>query len=166
MSSRAESACPKIAGLKTLEQLNNPFPSYQTSTSFLGRCARYAYTKACNELFKIELQRRLDAEGSSIVVLSVHPGVVKTENCMESIPWYFRYILMSGAVHSNTGATSAVFAASDLRVRKELRAYKAAYLDSDTTIRKASAQGRDMKLAGDLWSLTTHVVDKILTGKM
>lgn len=85
---------------------------------------------------------------------------------MESIPWYFRYILMSGAVHSNTGATSAVFAASDPRVRKELRAYKAAYLDSDTTIRKASAQGRDMKLAGDLWSLTTHVVDKILTGKM
>lgn len=85
---------------------------------------------------------------------------------MQSIPWYFRYLLMSGAVHANTGATSALFAASDPHVRKEPGKYKAAYLDSDTTRRKASAQGQDMKLAGDLWSLTSNLVDKILTGKM
>jgi hypothetical protein len=119
--------------------LNNPFPSYQKSTSFLGRCARYAYIKICNELFKVELQRRLDTENSSIIVLSVHPGVVKTENCMESIPWYFRYILMSGAVRLSIGAASVLFAASDPHVRKEPGKYKAAYLDSDTIRMKASA---------------------------
>jgi hypothetical protein len=85
---------------------------------------------------------------------------------MESIPWYFRYILMSGAVRSSTGAASALFAASDPHVRKEPGKYKAAYLDSDTTRMKASAQGQDMKLAGDLWILTSEIVDKILTGKM
>lgn len=166
MSSRAESACHNIAGFKTLEQLNHPFTSYQSSTSFLGQCERYAYTKACNELFKMELQRRLDAEGSTIIVISVHPGVVRTENCMESIPWYLRHVLMSWAVQPSIGATSALFAATDLGVRKNPGRYKAAYLDSDTSIRRASAQSRDLKLAGDLWSLTRSIVNKISAGEM
>jgi NAD(P)-dependent dehydrogenase (short-subunit alcohol dehydrogenase family) len=41
--------------------------------------ARYAMTKVCNVLFALELQRRLDATGSSTASLACHPGLTRTE---------------------------------------------------------------------------------------
>jgi hypothetical protein len=58
-----------------------------------------------------------------------------------------------------------MFAATSQGVRKVPRRYKAAYLDSDTSTWRASAQSRNLELAGDLWSLTQSLVDKILAGK-
>jgi hypothetical protein len=59
-----------------------------------------------------------------------------------------------------------MFAATSQGVRKDPRRYKAAYLNSDTSILRASAQSRNLELAGDLWSLTRSLVDKILAGEM
>jgi hypothetical protein len=43
-------------------------------------------TKLANMLFAAELQRRLDAEGSQIIVLSLSPGAVSTgEHIMQLV---------------------------------------------------------------------------------
>ncbi|TKA63257.1 hypothetical protein B0A49_09162 [Cryomyces minteri] len=149
MSSIAHSITPKLAGLKTIEELNIPWHGYK-STGFLAQMKRYSFTKLCNELFKVELQRRLDAEGSNIVTISTHPGMVKSKNSIDSAPLVFKLLITRFGKTLTGGATSALFAASSPQVRRELQKYKAAYLTSDATIKHASAQARDMKMAGDL----------------
>ena len=165
LSSDAYSFCPQLAGFKSMDQLNNPYSSYKTATTFFGSTIRYGYTKLMNEHFKIELQRRLNAEGSSVIVLSVMPGLVGTENAVAKFPWWMKP--MAAFSRSLTdGATSALFGAADPEVRRQRERYECAYLGSDGSIVKTTAQATDPELAADLWCLTQEIVDKIIAGQM
>jgi hypothetical protein len=68
-------------------------------------------------------------------------------------------------ISTASGAHSALFASTAPEVRKEDPKYRAAYLDSDTSIKQSSAVARDKNLAADLWTLTQSVVDKALKGE-
>ncbi|MCJ1437287.1 hypothetical protein MMC27_006673 [Xylographa pallens] len=166
MSSAAYSFCPEIPGLKTLDQLNAPYPSYQTAKSFYGQVVRYAYSKLLNELYKVELQRRLSAENSSTIVMSVTPGMVATEGSFVTFPWYLKPLVRALAVSITAGTTSALFAATSPEVRRDMEKYKAAYLTTDGSVMKTSAQATDAGLAEDLWGLSKEVVGEIMDGRM
>ena len=166
MSSAAYSLCPKLPGLKTLDQLNAPYPSYQTAKSFYGQIVRYAYSKLLNELYKVELQRRLNAENSSTIVVSVMPGMVATEGSFVTYPWYLKPLFRAFAVSIKAGTISALFAATSPEVRRDEEKYKAAYLTTDGSVIETSAQATDAGLAEDLWGLSEEVVGEIMDGKI
>ncbi|KAG9081170.1 hypothetical protein FRC06_005755 [Ceratobasidium sp. 370] len=58
-------------------ELSSPFPPTNYD-SWMNRLVRYGRSKVANILFISELQRRLDAEGSNIIAISLHPGTVTT----------------------------------------------------------------------------------------
>ena len=157
---------PKIASLKTLEDLNTPWQGFADSNSFWAQAQRYSFTKLCNELFKIELVRRLNEEGSKIITLSTNPGLVNTEGNLVTWPWLLKPLVIVFGATPRSGAKSALFAASSPAVKNDRKKYIGAYLTADTTVKQTTAQARDMKLAGDLWNLTQDIVDKILAGRM
>ncbi|MCJ1400500.1 hypothetical protein MMC11_003706 [Xylographa trunciseda] len=166
VSSEGYRGCPKLAGLKTLEQLNAPYHGYQTAKGFYARVIRYAYTKLLNQLYKIELQRRLNAENSSIVVISVMPGMVATRGSFVTYPWWLKPIFHLFTISATAGAVSALFAATSPEVRQDVEKYKAAYLTVDGSVLKTTAQATDPKLAEDLWGLSEEIVGEIMDGKM
>ena len=166
MSSDAHQMTPKIASLKTLEDLNTPWQGFADSNAFWAQTKRYSFTKLCNELFKIELVRRLNEEGSNIITLSTNPGLVKTEGNLLSWPWMLKPLVLALGSTPSNGAKSALFAASSPAVKNDRKKYIGAYLTADTSVKQTTAQARDMKLAGDLWNLTQDIVDKILAGQM
>ena len=166
MSSDAHRLTPKVASLKTLDDLKQPWTGFADSNSFWANTQRYSFTKLCNELFKMELLRRLDDEGSSIVTLSTNPGMVKTEGSIITYPWALQPMVRLFGLTPSDGAKSALFAASSPEVRGDLEKYKGAFLTYDTSIKQTTAQARDETLAKDLWAVTQDVVDKILAGLM
>ena len=166
MSSSGQFLCPNIPSIKTVEALIDPWPGFATSTGFVAQVKRYSFTKLLNELFKIELQRRLVKEGSTITVLSMHPGLIATENSMTSSPTLIRPLLWIFGSTPASGATSALFATTAAVVKKEPEKYKAAYIGSWASLEPAAIQARDPRLAEELWVLTSEVVDRALTGNM
>lgn len=160
MSSAAELFCPKLLGLQTVEQLNAPYLTYQDN-GFYQQVRRYGFTKLLNELYKTELQRRLSKENSGIIVVSIMPGLVGTENSLALYPWYFKPLLGILAVSPKSGATSALFGGTAPEVKQEAKKYEGAHLTIDGSIVKTSAQSTDLVLAADLWNLTQEIVDKI-----
>lgn len=76
----------------------------------------YGTSKLANVLFAYELQRRLDAEGASVDVAVVTPGLVATEigNRVRGGP--SRISRLPLAVHPRRGADSALFAATSAEV--------------------------------------------------
>ena len=165
MTSAAHALCPKLVGFKNIDELNNPYVGFR-GTSFYAQCLRYSYSKLCNELFKIELCRRLDAEDSQIIILSAHPGFVGTEKAVTSFPWYMRPLVWPWMGSAAAGSTSSVFAATAPIVREQRNKYQGSYLDSDASIKTAFEQGRDPTLAAELWNLTQTIERQILAGKL
>lgn len=57
----------------------NDLQSTRFGSSMMQQLKAYGNSKLCNALFAMELDRRLKAVGSRIVVVSVHPGAVQTD---------------------------------------------------------------------------------------
>ena len=93
MSSEAHYLTLKVTSIKAVEESNRPWESYATSNNYIGKSMRYAFTKMLNEWFKHELQRRLASEHSNIIVLSMHPGLIATDNNVVSFPYLLRPLL-------------------------------------------------------------------------
>ena len=165
MSSDAIMFSSHVASLSTVEQLNAPWKEFAASNGFVAQTKRYAFTKLLNELFKIELQRRLDSEGANILAISMTPGMVATENSVNAHPWYLKPLPLLLGRDLLGGATSGLYAATATDVKNNRQKYKAAYLRETGKIGKAPGQSKDAKLAGELWALTRHIVDKESAGK-
>jgi len=86
-------------------------------------------TKLADTLYASELQRRLTAIGSRIIVISLHPGGVYTYFNRPSIPYYhfiFKPIIFLFFSHPDKGAYNSVFAAASEDVIKEREKYRSA----------------------------------------
>ena len=166
MSSSAQAFCPKVGSIRTLEILNDPWPGFATSTGFIAETKRYSFTKLLNELFKVELQRRLSAEGSTITVLSMDPGFIATENGVASFPILLKPLVWLFARSPSDGATSTLFATTAIEIKKEPEKYKAAYIGSSASMDRSAAQARDLRLAEEAWMLTREIVDKVIAEEM
>ena len=120
----------------------------------------YGVSKVSNQLFTIELNRRLQEKGvKNVYVNSLHPGVINTE-LMRYMKWYvqllkplFSLFLMSpeqGAVTSLYVATSPEIEAGD-GVRAK---YFVPYAKEDTPTELA----RDLAAASRLWAFTEKII--------
>jgi hypothetical protein len=110
-------------------------------------------TKLANTLYASELQRRLTAIGSRIIVISLHPGGVYTYFNRPSIPYchfIFKPIISLFFSHPDKGAYNSVFAAASEDVIKEREKYRGAYLMPVGRVSKPTKVARDEELAKEL----------------
>ena len=82
-----------------------------------GGSGAYGQSKLANLLFTLELQRRLEASGSSVIATAAHPGMVATI-LMSSSENPVTTVVAKVAVHlfardAATGATPTLFAATE-----------------------------------------------------
>ena len=104
-------------------------------------------SKFANILFSNGLQRRLTAESSDIICISLHPGVVNT-SLAGRIPFPLNHVagfLMSTlAFTPDHGAYNSCFAAASPLVRKSADEYKGAYLIPVGKIVEPAANAKDV----------------------
>ncbi|KAF7983220.1 hypothetical protein HWV62_23504 [Athelia sp. TMB] len=134
----------------TLEALNQPCDSKWT---LLG------YTKLANILHAKELQKRLNAQGSSIIVTAIHPGMVMSEGAHAVFSAFpLGSILVQLFSLFTTPIAQAgdpsVFAAAAPAVRAHADAYKGAYLVPVGKISTPSADAMIARLAQELWAMS------------
>lgn len=153
-----------------------------TNYAFLQLKHLIGRSKLANIMFTRELQRRLDAEGSNIVALSLHPGTISTgaSTGAPQVAYIWLIFLLDGTLDAMStipvigplariiasyifmsqpnGARTTVFAATDPRVRAESEKYKGAYLHPYGKITLPSKQARDGELSKRLWALSEKIV--------
>ena len=75
---------------------------------------RYGFSKLANVLFASELQRRFDADGVSIISISLDPGPVGTEGALSIFPGFLGPLLKRFVMaNPSHGAWPSLFAAAD-----------------------------------------------------
>lgn len=152
--------------LSTKEDFNATFSSDASSAdSLMAQAKRYNFTKLLNVLFATELQRRADAECLPLISISLHPGVVATGGALDLFPSFMRSMLKALGKTPLQGAKSALVAAASTEVKAKQEKYKGAYLGPGGKLGRASAAGRDEKLAKELWELSEKAVKEILESK-
>ena len=124
---------------------------------------RYSISKVANTLFASELQRRMDSEGVPIISISLHPGVVATDGGMGLFPNFVKPLLKLAMCTTLQGATTQLFAATAVEVRKEKEKYGGKYLVPFGKIKYPGALAANEKLAGELWESTNGLVGKLLS---
>jgi len=158
------------AVFNTKEDFNITYASEDRANvdSLINRSKRYMFSKLLNVLFASELQRRLLSESllaepstNSIISVSVHPGLVATENGVNNVPWVLRFILRSLALSPLQGASAILFAATSVDVREQQTKYMGSYLEEGGVLAEASTVAKDKNLAHQLWNLTESFVQSL-----
>jgi NAD(P)-dependent dehydrogenase (short-subunit alcohol dehydrogenase family) len=129
------------------------FDDFQSEKSY-SRIGSYAQSKLANILFAIELNRKLKKD--SIIVNSVHPGVIPSTDLTRDLPFliripglWFSPILNLGMKTIEQGAATTVFAT----VSEELNNNGGNYL-LNSHISKAIDYVYDESNGKKLWELT------------
>ena len=112
-------------------------------TASISGLPEYAASKLGNVLFCAELARRL--EGTNVTTYAVNPGRVAS-NIWQRLPWPIRPLFKLTMLTTQQGAYSTIRAASDLDGES------GRYYDRRARPQSASAPGRDLALASELWS--------------
>jgi len=114
----------------------------QQRTSSRSGFPEYCASKLANVLFSHTLAQRL--EGSGMVSVSLHPGVVATE-IWRGLPGWLNRIVQLGMISPEEGAATTLHCAQSSEVRNG-----AYYVRSAAA--PTSRAGRDEALASALWS--------------
>ncbi|KAG0702662.1 NAD(P)-binding protein [Suillus ampliporus] len=144
---RSVSEQPRFRNLEdfNVEFKNALFPTF----------ARYCMTKLANILYACELQRRLTAVGSPIIVISLHPGTVNTTFSDRPLFSNFKFILKPLLFlffsHPDNGAHNSVFAAASEEVTKQREKYMGSYLMPVGRVLELTKMAKDEELAKELW---------------
>ncbi|OCH93974.1 NAD-P-binding protein [Obba rivulosa] len=159
VSSGAHSMVSKMR-FRDLDDINKEY-----TDAMLPKMARYGMSKLANILFIKELQKRLDAENTPIIALSLHPGGVNTDGAQKSVEnanivVRGLFAALKGVIFrsASEGAYTSVFAAASPAVRAEPEKYKGAYLVPVAQVGQPSADARDPALAAELWATTEKVL--------
>ncbi|EMD32267.1 hypothetical protein CERSUDRAFT_88265 [Gelatoporia subvermispora B] len=148
---------------RSLDDINKEY-----NDAMIPKMARYGLSKLANILFIKELQKRLDAENSPVIALSLHPGGVDTEGAQKGVEG--ANIIVRGlysilrTVHlsdASEGSYTAVFAAAAPAVRADPDTYKGTYLVPVARIARPSADASNSALAAELWETTERVLADI-----
>ncbi|KAI0073653.1 NAD-P-binding protein [Panus rudis PR-1116 ss-1] len=136
--------------------------------AFAPSLQRYARSKLANILFTNELQRRLDAEGVPIIVVSVHPGGVNTEGNRRYgdklgfvLGPLYKAMCYLFFTPPEKGSYAHVFAAAHPAVKEKPEAYKAAYVVPPGKLSTPPGDGKSESLAKELWETTEKLLEEI-----
>ncbi|KAF9235463.1 NAD(P)-binding protein [Melanogaster broomeanus] len=149
MGHRMVSGTPRF---RNIDDFNSEYKS-----SLVPPFARYCFSKLANVLYASELQRKLDAEGSPITVVSVHPGAVNTfsqKPQLRVFSWLMEImgrLLYPLVVNPDVGAYTSVIAAASPEVVQNPDRYRGAYLVPVGKLEQASDTARDEGLAKEMW---------------
>ncbi|TCD65451.1 hypothetical protein EIP91_002664 [Steccherinum ochraceum] len=130
---------------------------------------RYGRSKLANILFIKALQRRLDAEGSKVIAISLHPGTVQTDGNVRVAQSMqnavarnvFTFMFKHLVTPVDKGAYTQVFASVAPEVRQHAELYKGAYLAPPAVISKPTKPGESPELAEELWNTTEGLLAEI-----
>jgi len=142
---------PTLSRYSELKQLRSSAIPTQLTLPFSDS------SKFANLLFSNGLQRRLNAESSNIICISLHPGVVNTSvSGRMGFPLnHITGFLMSAlALTPDKGAYNSCFAAASPLVRKSADKYKSAYLMPVGRIVEPAANAKDVGMQDALWGTT------------
>jgi NAD(P)-dependent dehydrogenase (short-subunit alcohol dehydrogenase family) len=121
-------------------------------------------TKLATILWMKELQKRLDAEDTAIVAISIDPGDVDTYSDRLTgsyslvVKTYMNVVFKSW----DKGAYNSVIAAASPIVRQHPEKYKGAYLEgANGKISEPSRLAQDPEVAAELWKTTEDFVKSI-----
>ena len=140
-------------GQLDLDDLNWHTRPYDTSQA-------YSDSKLANLLFTFELQRRLDADGSSVRAMAVHPGMVRTNlfghrRVLGSIIDVIGRFAMQDPAH---GARATLFAATqDIPGGSFVQPSGFGHLRGTPGISTAASSAYDADLARGLWALSVEL---------
>ncbi|KAK0450866.1 NAD(P)-binding protein [Armillaria borealis] len=157
VSSGGHLYAPEITRFRSVEDLNNEYSDHPAP--YYGR---YCAGKLTNVLFTKELQRRLDADGANITVMSLHPGNVNTFSYVSPFPRVTELLMRMLFMHPDIGAYTSVFAAASPEVDADPR-YKGGYLEPVAQLGEASKTACDPEVARELWQTTEKIVEGIVS---
>ena len=123
----------------------------------------YSDSKLANLLFILELQRRLDAAGSRVRAVAVHPGMVRTNLFAHASGLAAAAIDVAGRLvmlDPDHGARPTLFAATqDVPGGSFVQPDGLAHLRGDPTISRASSAAYDVDTARKLWDLSARLTE-------
>jgi len=117
----------------------------------------YAQSKIANILFTVELQRRLNEEGSKITTYAVHPGFVKTE-LMRNInaPGFILNLVSNVAAKTvEDGALTSLTTATDPDIEGPEHGGK---YWADSVPKEPTALAKNLEDAKKLWDFTEVLI--------
>ncbi|KAI0640561.1 NAD-P-binding protein [Trametes meyenii] len=163
INSNANNHCAKDVRFRNLDDFNRDFEN----TAF-PQYNRYAFSKGMQLMFVKELQRRLDQEGTPILVIAVDPGEVNTEGVQayaHSVGG-LRSSIYAGIANltfttPTKGAYGPVFAAASPVPRGRVEEYKGAFLRSPGVHSSANPLVLKADLREELWETTEKILRDI-----
>ncbi|EMD41123.1 hypothetical protein CERSUDRAFT_103441 [Gelatoporia subvermispora B] len=163
VASQGHNLVPANTHFRSIDDFNHEFKGAR-----LTRFSRYTMTKLMEILYMKELQRRLDAEGVPIIVLSVCPGSVNTDGVQNYAHSFGPFVSRLYAGIANIlfatpakGAHSSVFAAAAPVVRANVREYRGGFIRPPAQLSKTSKMADDPGLAKELWETTEKILNDI-----
>ncbi|GAM27083.1 hypothetical protein SAMD00019534_102580, partial [Acytostelium subglobosum LB1] len=122
-----------------------------------GAKSAYSQSKLCNMLFTNELQRRLDAKGSKIVVNAMHPGLVLT-NILHSYPFLNKYVIpLFSFMFTKVTVSAEVSEALALGTAPHLQGVKGKFFNIKEE-QPSSPFSRDPENARQVWETSCEMV--------
>ncbi|KAI0265364.1 hypothetical protein BC834DRAFT_879075 [Gloeopeniophorella convolvens] len=162
VGSKAYQYAPKTLKFGDLAGFNDRYGSLGP-TWFWPKFMRYCVSKMMNMLWVPELQRRLDAEGVPITVMTVHPGTVSTDALKQYSPWWLNAYCAVTSIPPHQGSWTTLFAAASPEVAGARERFRGAYLEPfGKVVVPARREARDAALAQTLWDATERVAADVL----
>ncbi|KAJ4352223.1 uncharacterized protein N0V89_007570 [Didymosphaeria variabile] len=157
VSSTAIDVLPLGHSFASFEAWNDSFGGDDYPLQFLHR---YSYSKVANVLFTKELQRRLDQNGSRILVTAVHPGVVATPGAktvlgVESEEY-------KACITPYEGALTEAWCAAHPEVRDREDEFKGAFVVPYGVARGVTGLAEDTEEAEKLWDASERILAEIV----
>ncbi|KAL1597715.1 hypothetical protein SLS60_008201 [Paraconiothyrium brasiliense] len=157
VSSTAIDALPLGHSFASLQAWNDSFGGDDNPLQFFHR---YAYSKVANILFTKELQRRLDQDGSRILVAAVHPGLVATPGSKRVLGVESEQY--KSGITPYEGALTEVWCAAHPEVRDSADEFKGAFIVPYGVARGATELAEDTEEARKLWDVSEQILAGII----
>jgi NAD(P)-dependent dehydrogenase (short-subunit alcohol dehydrogenase family) len=156
VSSLAIDVLPPGHSFSSLEAWNDDFGGEANPNTFLHR---YAYSKIANVLFTKALQRRLEQEGSRVLVSAVHPGVVATPGLEKVLGVETRE--GEARLTPYEGALTEVWCAAHPEVREREDEFKGAFVVPYGVAREVAGLAASEGEAERLWDVSEKILAEI-----
>ncbi|KAI0909974.1 short-chain dehydrogenase [Ustulina deusta] len=158
VGSTAHYDVPAGTRFSSLDDFNTLFAKPEDPMSYY---LHYGYTKLATILFAKELQRKFDADGVPVLVMSPNPGGVASDGTA-------RYLggrdndLFRAALSPADGALTILFAAAHPEPALDRAKYAGAFLLPFGGWKEASDLARDPALAAELWKGSETLLKTLL----